>query len=57
MLISMPPPLHPASAQKAQEDLTCEHLAALVIMKDAEELLGKGQMQESKEKFQSAFDT
>ena len=44
------------SGTKAKLALDAAHEEALVIMKDAEELLGKGEMQQAKAQFQSALE-
>ena len=44
------------SGQKAKTALDAAHEEALVLMKDAEELLGKGEMQEAQAQFQSALE-
>ena len=44
------------SGQKAKTALDAAHEEALVLMKDAEELLGKGEMQEAQAHFQSALE-
>ena len=46
----------PAQAQKAKEELVAAHEEALEMMKTAEELLSKGEMQDAKHNFQSAYD-
>ena len=44
------------SGQKAKTALDAAHEEALVLMKDAEELLGKGEMQEAQAHFQFALE-
>jgi hypothetical protein len=45
-----------ATVQQAKADLDSAHKEAIELMKEAEELLGKGEKQDAKVVFESALD-
>lgn len=44
------------SGQKAKADLNEVHEESIVLIKDAEDLLGKGEMDAARDQFQAALD-